>query len=404
MILRCGDNCGEGIPRPFIISSTTLEELEDIKSSNKKDETTKYKARRAVRFLDGLEPNKDYYVVIYTSLIFEEYLYNNNLPETPDNKICACAAYASTLYQDEISFVSDDICCRIIAQDIFGLKISTTYNKERTHHGYIQISMTDEELADFYQNMSVNKYSLEKNEYIIIKDIYNKTIDKYKWDGEYHKKVCDRTIKSTMFGTIKPLDDIQACAMDSIVSNEITVLTGRAGSGKTTLPLTYFMQQIEKGKISKLYVVYSYEPLRNARELGFEKGDHVTKLITSASIGNILSSKIGDIDQVEYMIERGTLDIIPTANIRGVEFESDSCVLVTEAQNLDVYTLKTIIQRCKAGCKQVYEGDVIEQRDTNIQTVGINRLIDVFKGDESFGYIKLKNNYRSRIGELADEL
>ncbi len=104
------------------------------------------------------------------------------------------------------------------------------------------------------------------------------------------------------------------------------------------------------------------------------------------------------------MINRGILDIIPTANIRGVEFEADSCVIVTEAQNLDVYTLKTIIQRCKEGCKQIYEGDIIEQKDTKIQDVGINRLIEVFKGNENFGCVKLKNNYRSKLSELADRL
>ena len=102
------------------------------------------------------------------------------------------------------------------------------------------------------------------------------------------------------------------------------------------------------------------------------------------------------------MIERGMLDIIPTANIRGIELEADSILLCTESQNLDVYTLKTILQRCKEGCKQIYEGDIIEQKDTNTQDMGIRRLIDVFKGNEKFGCVKLKNNYRSQLSELAD--
>ena len=192
--------------------------------------------------------------------------------------------------------------------------------------------------------------------------------------------------------------------MDSINSNEITVLYGKAGSGKTTLPLNYIMQELEKGKYKKCYFVYSYETLKGAKTLGFEKGDHITKLLMSSSIGNILASKFGDIGQVAFMIEQGLIDIIPTANIRGVEFGSDSICIVTESQNLDVYTIKTIIQRCKSGCKQIYEGDVIEQRDTNIQNVGINRLIDVFKGNKNFGCVKLKNNYRGELAELADNL
>ena len=37
-----------------------------------------------------------------------------------------------------------------------------------------------------------------------------------------------------------------------------------------------------------------------------------------------------------------------------------------------------------------------------IQNIGINRLIDVFKGHKSFGCVKLKNNYRSSLSELAE--
>ena len=257
-------------------------------------------------------------------------------------------------------------------------------------------------MAYFYEHLNENVFNLLTNEYVIIRNADNEVVDKLKWDGGMYQTIRNKPFKSNMFGTLKPLDDIQSFAMDSINTNDITVLYGKAGSGKTTLPLNYIMQEIEKGKYKKCYMVYSYEPLKGAKTLGYEKGDHVTKLIYSASIGNILASKFGDLQQVEYMLDRGMLDIIPTANIRGVEFESDSICMVTESQNLDVYTLKTIIQRCKSGCKQIYEGDIIEQKDTNVQNVGINRLIDVFKGHKSFGCVKLKNNYISELSELAD--
>jgi len=247
-------------------------------------------------------------------------------------------------------------------------------------------------MAYFYEHQNENMFGLLINQYLILKDDKNKIVDTLKWIGETYDTVRYKAYKSNMFGTLKPLDEIQVCAMDSINTNDITVLYGKAGSGKTTLPLNYIMQNLEKGKFKKLYVIYSYEPLKGAKTLGFEKGDHITKLLYSASIGNILASKFGDISQVEYMIERQMLDIIPTANIRGVEFEEDSVVLCTESQNLDVYTLKTIIQRCKEGCKQIYEGDIIEQKDTDIQQIGMSRLIEVFKGNKKFGCIKLKNN------------
>ena len=384
----------------FIISSVTLQELEHIKVSRNKDDQVKYEARKALHLLDD---NSDKYdVVVYDNAI-ENYILGKNMEITPDTKIVGSCAFIKAM--KDVVFVTDDIACKMIARKIFNLTVKGVNDEQvDIYKGYREISLDEQEMAHFYQNLSENVLGLLTNEYLLLKDCDGNIVDKLKWDGEEYQTIRSKPYKSNMFGTLKPLDDIQSFAMDSINTNDITVLYGKAGSGKTTLPLNYIMQEIEKGRYKKCYIVYSYEPLKGAKTLGFEKGDHITKLIYSASIGNILASKFGDIQQVEYMIDRDMLDIIPTANIRGWECPSDSILLCTESQNLDVYTLKTIIQRCKSGCKQIYEGDVIEQKDTNIQNVGINRLIDVFKGYKSFGCVKLKNNYRSELSELADKM
>lgn len=384
----------------FIISSVTLQELEHIKVSRNKDDQVKYEARKALHLLDD---NSDKYdVVVYDNAI-ENYILGKNMEITPDTKIVGSCAFIKAM--KDVVFVTDDIACKMIARKIFNLTVKGVNNEPvDIYKGYREISLDEQEMAHFYQNLSENVLGLLTNEYLLLKDCDGNIVDKLKWNGEAYQTIRSKPYKSNMFGTLKPLDDIQSFAMDSINTNDITVLYGKAGSGKTTLPLNYIMQEIEKGRYKKCYIVYSYEPLKGAKTLGFEKGDHITKLIYSASIGNILASKFGDIQQVEYMIDRDMLDIIPTANIRGWECPSDSILLCTESQNLDVYTLKTIIQRCKSGCKQIYEGDVIEQKDTNIQNVGINRLIDVFKGYKSFGCVKLKNNYRSELSELADKM
>ena len=384
----------------FIISSVTLQELEHIKVSRNKDDQVKYEARKALHLLDD---NSDKYdVVVYDNAI-ENYILGKNMEITPDTKIVGSCAFIKAM--TDVVLITDDIACKMIARKIFNLTVKGVNDEPvDIYKGYREISLDEQEMAHFYQNLSENVLGLLTNEYLLLKDCDGNIVDKLKWDGETYQTIRSKPYKSNMFGTLKPLDDIQSFAMDSINTNDITVLYGKAGSGKTTLPLNYIMQEIEKGRYKKCYIVYSYEPLKGAKTLGFEKGDHITKLIYSASIGNILASKFGDIQQVEYMIDRDMLDIIPTANIRGWECPSDSILLCTESQNLDVYTLKTIIQRCKSGCKQIYEGDIIEQKDTNIQNVGINRLIDVFKGYKSFGCVKLKNNYRSELSELADKM
>lgn len=358
----------------------------------------RYDARRIVHLL---EENPDKFITVVFTTEINELLQEYHVFDTPDNEIVACAKYLSKT--EDVLFVTNDVCCKIIARDIFKLTVeSVDENKDDKYTGFIEKSLSEKDMAYFYEHLEENVFGLLVNQYLILRNANGEIVDTLKWTGDTYETIRCKPFKSNLFGTLKPLDEIQSCAMDSLNTNDITVLYGRAGSGKTTLPLNYIIQNLEKGKFKKLYVIYSYEPLKGAKTLGYEKGDHITKLLYTASIGNILASKFGDISQVEYMIDRGMLDIIPTANIRGVEFESDSCVLCTESQNLDVYTLKTIVQRCKEGCKQIYEGDIIEQKDINIQEIGIKRLIEVFKGHKSFGCVKLKNNYRSPLSELAD--
>ena len=208
---------------------------------------------------------------------------------------------------------------------------------------------------------------------------------------------------SRQLGKLKPLDIYQRMAFDSISNNDVTVLSGNAGTGKTTIPLGYIMQSLENGSYNKCYIVYSYETLKNQKTLGYVKGDDLTKKLYSSSLGGILASKFGDICEVERLVMKNKINIIPTANLRGIEFEEDSIIFSSESQNLDLYSLKTLIQRCKSGSKLILEGDIFEQCDT-ARDVGLFKMIDIFKDHKYFGYVKLNNNYRSEIGKLADML
>ena len=295
--------------------------------------------------------------------------------------------------------------CSLIANTYFGLDVEELKLKnDNVYKGYRVVQPTDEELSQVYSKDNCeNIFGCLVNEYVIINDSDGNFCDVVKWNGEKYATLNTKPFKSRAFSNVKPLDEIQRCAFDSIVTNDITVLYGRSGSGKTTIPLSYIMSNVESQKYKKCVIIYDFETLKGAKTLGFTPGTLNEKIITQGAIGNILSSKFGDMSEVERLMASGMIEIIPTANIRGYEISSDEICFVTEGQNLDTYTLKTIIQRCKAGAKIIIEGDIIEQHDNN-REVGLLKMIEVFKGYKSFGCVKLKNNYRSEIGELADRL
>ena len=381
-----------------IISSKTLDELENIKSSSHKDNDIKYKARVAVRAIREQKPE----IVVVQKSDYDK-IEELGLEITNDNLIIASAWRYSQ--DNPIVFVTHDILCSLIAEKYFGLNVEELNLKnDDVYKGYRVVQPTDEELSQVYSKDNCeNIFGCLVNEYVIINDSDGNFCDVVKWTGEKYATLNTKPFKSRAFSNVKPLDEIQRCAFDSIVTNDITVLYGRSGSGKTTIPLSYIMSNVESQKYKKCVIIYDFETLKGAKTLGFTPGTLNEKIITQGAIGNILSSKFGDMSEVERLMASGMIEIIPTANIRGYEISSDEICFVTEGQNLDTYTLKTIIQRCKAGAKIIIEGDIIEQHDNN-REVGLLKMIEVFKGYKSFGCVKLKNNYRSEIGELADRL
>lgn len=381
------------------ISSKTLEELEAIKTNRNKTDEIQYRARLAVRAIERDNPH----VVVVTKNDYAR-LEQLGLEITNDSLIVACA-YRTNEGIEKITFKTKDYLCGLIAEKYFGLNVKKQESKKSDdlYKGYKIVNATDEDLASVYTKDNCdNIFDCLINEYIVVNDSDGNFADVLKWTGENYKSIYNKNFKSRQLGTCKPLDIQQRMAFDSIIENDITVLTGRAGTGKTTIPLAYIMQALETGKYKKCYVVYSYETLKNQKTLGYVKGDDLTKRLHTSSIGGILSSKLGDMTEVERLIMSGLIEIVPTADLRGIEI-ADSICYVSEGQNLDPYALKTVVQRCKTGSKLIIEGDILEQCDTN-RGVGLFKMIDIFKDHKCFGCVKLKNNYRSEISELADEL
>lgn len=234
----------------FAISSITLEELELIKVSANKDSDIKYAARQ---LLNQLYHNIDKYdVIIYQPEMLEPlqkaglYLDNN------DMRILACAVCYDTKYHpDEVVFVTNDMVLFTLSNLIFGndsIKM-VGYEPETEYTGYIEKQLSDNELSYFYSNQGINMFHLNIGQYLIIYDKENKPIDTVIWTGETHRHLKYGTFSSRLFGDIKAMrgDIYQACAVDSLLQNQVTMLKGAPGSGKTTLALGYLFSKLEKG-------------------------------------------------------------------------------------------------------------------------------------------------------------
>lgn len=203
---------------------------------------------------------------------------------------------------------------------------------------------------------------------------------------------------------VSALDEYQMCAINSLYKDRMSVIIGPAGTGKTLLSMAYCLQKIREG--ARVHIFVNPVKTRGAEELGFYPGDRDDKLLQNF-IGSILRNKIGDITEVERLIQEGSLNLYPFSDIRGIEIAKGDIMYITEAQNLSIDLIKLAIQRCAEGSKIIIEGDPQTQVDKEIfanDGSGLKRVIEVFTGEEDFSYIYLPNIYRSKFAELAEKL
>ena len=103
---------------PIVISSVTLNELENIKTAMNKDPDVKYAARKLLHML--AENPSSYEVHIFNMNMLEP-ITEKALSITEDTKILATAIdYDRTRHPDETVFVTNDLALKNIANLFFG--------------------------------------------------------------------------------------------------------------------------------------------------------------------------------------------------------------------------------------------------------------------------------------------
>lgn len=390
---------------PFVISNITLKEIEEIKSSKYKDEDTKYKAKKLSFLLNNYQGA--YTVMSYDKGWDQKYLDSNPiLLNNNDSRIIITALVYEDSHQGTV-FITDDLNCNNIARCL-GITTKNSINKNNEYTGYvIQYCETDDDIAEVYNKIYSNDFpSILENQYIIIKQ-QNKYIDCFiKRNNELHQ-IQFNSFKSKMFGEVKPLDIFQKLAFDSLKYNQITMLRGRAGTGKSYLALGYLFNQLENNEISKIIIFCNTVATAGSAKLGYYPGSRTDKLLDS-QIGNFLVSKLGDRAQVERMISDGTLVLLPMSDIRGFDTSGmNAGIYITEAQNLNIDLMKLALQRIGDDSICILDGDDNSQVDLPIyagNNNGMKRVSEVFRGTDIYGEVTLPICHRSKIATIAEKM
>ena len=382
----------EVLAEDFAISSVTLEELESIKTNKNKTEETRYKARKIVHILD--ENRDKYQVVIHNDDSFE-ILMNSGIEVTNDSKICACAKYFS--HDNDIIFVTNDLCCRLIAEEIFGLKVEKAISSDiDIYKGYkLLMGNTAEINEHLYDEEYMNKFVT--NEYLLIYNTDTDEESEMRFDGKQFV-----TLKLPPSKYIKAKNALQRCALDMLNNPNITIcaVLGGYGSGKSYLAMQMALYAVrEKGWQSK--IVGIREPISEGKDVGYLPGDMAQK--TDDFFMPLVQQLNGGEFELEQLKRNGMLESTIPFYLKGQTFPS-TVMLVDEAEDLSEKQIRLVGTRVGEESRIIFDGDYKQAVGNNSKTNPLVRMCNELKGNEKFACIYLNEDVRSSTSKMFAQL
>jgi phosphate starvation-inducible PhoH-like protein len=194
------------------------------------------------------------------------------------------------------------------------------------------------------------------------------------------------------------LNEEQKVAKQLIIDNQIVIVTGRAGSGKSLVCAQAALDFLMKKQCDHLYVTRATIEVGNS--LGYLPGslDEKFNPYLEAFQENLV--KCYDKVKIQSLVKDEKIVAYPVQFIRGKTI--DDILVVEEAQNLTKAEMLAILTRLGKTGKIIVNGDN-EQKDIKDSYNGLSYAIDLSKKINGIKWIKLKENHRSDlVGQILD--
>ena len=186
-------------------------------------------------------------------------------------------------------------------------------------------------------------------------------------------------------------------------NTKIIFCTGHAGTGKTFCTLYTSYQLVRENKYDK--ILFSRNPVQLGEDMGFLPGDVNEKFnpfmaCLFDNLNNI--ERLGGPLKTDMMSK---IEITPIAFLRGRSLEN--CILIVdEAQNLDVVTLKAILTRIGEYCKVILLGSlnqIDDKKQAKKEKCDFVRVMEALQDCDFVKTVELIQSKRSMICAEIDE-
>jgi PhoH-like ATPase len=333
-------------------------------------------------------------------------------PTTPDHRILATCINLSE--STEAMLITKDASLRIKGAQL-GVLVqdyrADTVQVDQLHSGIVEHVVDGDTIDRLFDEgkLRVDGIGAPVNEFVLLRSGASRSALARVIQSEPHVVVERMPTHVRAFG-VEPKNVRQTVALHQLLDPDIPAvsLMGMAGTGKTFLALAAALEQVlEQGRYRRVSV---YRPLVavGRQEVGYLPGDLSEKLAPwMAAVHDNLYALFSDAGvegakgAIEELVERGELEMAAVTYLRGRSITGEF-VIIDEAQNLELSTLKVILTRMSRDSKVVFCGDLSQVDNPYISPYGgMAALIEKFKDSSLFAHVTLERSVRSPLAEMA---
>ena len=196
------------------------------------------------------------------------------------------------------------------------------------------------------------------------------------------------------------LNEEQKEAKRLIMENEIVIITGRAGCGKTLTAAQTALDLVFKQEVDRVYVTRPTQQMGDS--LGFLPGSLDQKLDPYLDPFKDNLYQCYDRTKVDKTMEDGRFEGFAIQFARGKTIKSGKILVCDESQNTTKHQMLGLLTRLGKGGRIIIIGDN-EQKDIRDEYNGLSYAIELSKKIPEIKWVKLHENHRSDVvGKILD--
>jgi phosphate starvation-inducible PhoH-like protein len=209
-------------------------------------------------------------------------------------------------------------------------------------------------------------------------------------------EVFDDPVLTVRGRSIKPRTLGQKRYVDAIRQQTVVFGIGPAGTGKTYLAMAVAVQALLDHETNR--IILTRPAVEAGEKLGFLPGTLSEKIDPYVRPLHDALYEMIDGEQVNRLMERGTIEVAPLGYMRGRTL-NNSFIILDEAQNTTPEQMKMFLTRLGFNSKAVVTGDITQVDLPAGQSSGLMVVRDILTGISglSFSYLSSRDVVRHRI-------